>query len=289
MAVTMAVLSVAGVRAQLLYRITGRELGRPSYIFATHHAVPVSALGDVDGVFRAYNDCEAVVGEIVMDDDSVGVRMAEEAKMTANVAELLTKEDYLFVDSVLTAVTGIRLSMVAHLRPAMIENIYSLTMYERLFPQEDDDTQMDSFFQRTAALQGKPVYGLESVDDQLQLLFHAQTVQQQARQLVNTMRRAESLPDDIKRLNRLYLTGNLDSLYAWSVSVEAMTPDDYERLVGDRNRKWIERIVPFIRDKSCFIAVGALHLPGEEGLIRLLERKGYKVRAVQGERPKTKD
>lgn len=269
-----------GVSAQLLYRITGKGLSEPSYIFATHHAVPVSVLGDVEGLFKAYNDCRAVVGEIAMDEDSVSLRMAVEAKMQTPIEDLLKADDYRVVDSALMAAVGIRLADVSLLRPAMIENIYLLSVYEKMFGAEKDDTAMDSFFQQVALQQGKPVYGLESIDDQLKILFHTKSIQQQAKELVNSVKHSGALRDDIEHLNCLYLTAQLDSIAEWSFLSGDFTPDDYRVLVSDRNRAWVDRIEELMQSGSCFIAVGALHLPMEDGLLELLGKRGYRVKAV---------
>ena len=85
-----------------------------------------------------------------------------------------------------------------------------------------------------------------------------------------------------------YMKGELDSLYK---SVNRMTSlpsdisDEYQQkgqynLVAGRNRKWIPTIKSNIRESSCLIAVGAGHLPGEEGLINLLRKEGYNVKPV---------
>jgi uncharacterized protein YbaP (TraB family) len=50
-----------------------------------------------------------------------------------------------------------------------------------------------------------------------------------------------------------------------------------QSLVSDRNRDWMKHILTYIKNKSTFIAVGALHLPGEDGLIQLLRDAGYTV------------
>ena len=51
-------------------------------------------------------------------------------------------------------------------------------------------------------------------------------------------------------------------------------------LLDTRNQRMAERAAPFIEDGNAFIAVGALHLPGETGLVQLLRDRGYKVTAV---------
>ncbi|GHT71951.1 hypothetical protein FACS189455_4730 [Bacteroidia bacterium] len=48
-----------------------------------------------------------------------------------------------------------------------------------------------------------------------------------------------------------------------------------------RNDAWMKKLPGLMKDKSSFIAVGALHLVGEEGLLNQLEKAGYKVEAVK--------
>lgn len=266
--------------AQLLYKVIVPNSTKVSYILATHHAVPVSALNNIDGVFRCYNDCDAVVGEICLNEDSVATRMAVEAQMQTNIADLLDKEDYKLLDSTLNAIVKVRLADVAHLRPIMIENIIFLTLFEEIFPRGEDDTQMDSFFQQIAVQQGKPIFGLETIDEQLKLLFHSNTIQQQTQDLLTSVRKLPQLSADLKRLNKLYIDGNLDSIFYWTKEMENMNPDDYERMIVERNTRWVNVLTGLLDKHSCFIVVGALHLPGEDGLLALLSKKGYKVKPI---------
>ena len=80
----------------------------------------------------------------------------------------------------------------------------------------------------------------------------------------------------------VYVDGNLALSYALRErrlgSLEPALAQRYtDRLLNDRNRRMVERMLPFMEKRSAFIAVGALHLPGERGILRLLERQGYTV------------
>lgn len=267
--------------AQLLYEISGKGLNRPSYILGTHHAVPVSSLTQVDNVFRCYNRCDAVVGEIVVADDTAMVaRMSEAAMMNGLITDFISVDDAVLLDSLLYQVVGLRLNDVAHLRPAMIQNIYEMTLYEQAFPDRDDNTAMDSFFQQIAIEQGKSVFGLETIDQQIDLLFRSHTVQDQAKILMNTVKHGDNIRADVEKLNRLYLRGDIDSLYDWLIEMDDYSVDDIDRLVVGRNKAWIDKLERYIGETSCFIAVGALHLPGKTGVLELLRKRGYRVKAV---------
>ena len=58
-------------------------------------------------------------------------------------------------------------------------------------------------------------------------------------------------------------------------------PDLMQSISVDRNKKWMNHIPTYIANKSTFIAVGALHLPGKDGLINLLREAGYTVEQVE--------
>ena len=50
-----------------------------------------------------------------------------------------------------------------------------------------------------------------------------------------------------------------------------------KRLLEDRNHRMVERMLPRFDEGGAFIAIGAAHLPGESGVLALLERRGYTV------------
>jgi uncharacterized protein YbaP (TraB family) len=78
---------------------------------------------------------------------------------------------------------------------------------------------------------------------------------------------------------KFYLQQNLDSLAANDLD-DQMPPKFYSALITDRNIRMANRIAEFVKERSTFIAIGALHLPKETGVIALLRRKGFTVEAV---------
>jgi len=89
----------------------------------------------------------------------------------------------------------------------------------------------------------------------------------------------------IRSLMRLYLKRDLTGLKAYSDSHMAKGGQKLAKvldksLVVDRNHRMVKRMQPRLQEGNAFIAVGALHLPGEKGILRLLENRGYRVKAV---------
>ncbi len=73
-------------------------------------------------------------------------------------------------------------------------------------------------------------------------------------------------------------TGRLDRIETMGEEARADYPELMERVTGDRNRKWLPKIVDLAEgDRPAVVVVGALHLLGDDGLVKLLEAEGYTV------------
>ena len=270
------------INAQLLYEISGGGLEKSSYLFGTHHMVPVETATKIEGVFRAFNDCNAVVGEFVDDNpEEMQRQILMASKMEESIFKLLTSEEEALIDSALQAELGLTLANVQYMRPNVIAMIYEMTVRERVLKSKAGDMAMDSYFQVAGSELGKMVYGLETVEDQLKMLLRSIAVERQAEILVETIRNADDIIIENAKLDSLYVKGNLEGLYDMLIETEDMTEAEKFLLVDERNHDWLPKIEKHIKQEPCFIAVGALHLPGNDGLINLLRKAGYKVKAVK--------
>ncbi|OQC34654.1 MAG: TraB family protein [Bacteroidetes bacterium ADurb.Bin057] len=271
--------------AQLLWKISGNGLKKSSYLFGTHHLVPISFLDSIPKVYKCFNRSEVVVSEFVMSAANMEDKVKEAAMLPPNYVytELLSDSDYHFVDSELKAVTKLSLNDVARLKPSMIANIYIVAYYQQLFPN-DDDWQLDSFFQQVADRQGKKVVGLETIEDQIKLIYESQSIERQAFLLVGTLRGKDRITEELHELNAYYKKGNLVPLlqtYLNDSSEFAPTAQEKFLMLDARNLEWTKKLPDLLHKNSCFVAVGALHLVGENGLINLLRQKGYRVSKVK--------
>ena len=270
------------INAQLLYEISGGGLEKSSYLFGTHHMVPVETATKIEGVFRAFNDCSAVVGEFVDDNpEEMQRQILAASKMEESIFKLLTSEEKALIDSALQAELGLTLANVQYMRPNVIAMIYEMTVRERVLKSQAGDMAMDSYFQVAGSELGKMVYGLETVEDQLKILLRSIAVERQAEILVETIRNTNDIITENAKLDSLYVKGDLEGLYEMLIEAEDMTEAEKFLLVDERNYDWLPKIEKHIKQEPCFIAVGALHLPGNDGLINLLRKAGYKVKAVK--------
>ena len=278
-------LSITAIQAQLLWKVTGNGLKHPSYLFGKHHLIPIQFLDSVPGLFKAFNECEMVVGEMVMNNIDVTAKIQKAAIMPDDIKinDLLNYDEYKLFDNELKSVLKLSLKDVSIMNPSLILTMYELEIYKKLTGFIDDN-QSDSYFQLVAAEKGKKVVGLETVDQQIAVLFGNGSLERQANILVETIEQKDNTLKEMIQLNKLYKAGKIEELVELSKGEDNrtdMTEDEYAKLVDERNSEWMTKLPAYFKESSCFVAVGALHLAGKKGLIKMLEKKGFKVKAVK--------
>jgi len=277
-------LFLCSLQAQLLWKVSGNGLKHPSYLFGTHHLISIQFLDSVPGLFKAFNECNAVVGEMVINNIDASAKIQQAAVMPDHmiIKDLLNEEEYKLVDNELKSVLKFGLKDVSIMNPTVILTMYKMEIYKKL-TGFSEDKQIDSYFQTVATEKGKKVIGLETVDQQIAILFGTGTLERQANILVETIQHKDSILQDMIQLNNLYKAGKIDLLVEFSKGKDnftAMTEEEYSKMVDNRNTEWLAKLPAYLKESSCFVAVGAMHMGGKRGLVRQLQKAGYKVRPV---------
>ena len=143
---------------------------------------------------------------------------------------------------------------------------------------------LDRVLYQDAVQQGKAVYGLETLQEQLGL-FDSMPEADQIALLRDAVDNFPELAAMQAELLAAYKQRDLDGLLTiYEASMQAgdqrLAEDFQRRLVDDRNQSMLERMQPYLQQGKAFVAVGVLHLPGKEGLLNRLEQQGYTVRRV---------
>jgi len=272
----------------LLWKISGNGLEKPSWIFGTHHLVPLTFLDSIAGIREAFDSSEQTVGELDMSNmTQMQMQIMSRAMMPQETSyeTLMNEADRAKLDSTLTSLLGMGLAQFGRLRPAMLQNLISVTLYQQYYPTLSGGEGLDQYFQDEARKRNRPVVGLENTDDQIRLLLEMQSLERQAELLACMVNHPELLKEEMDQLQQAYLAQDLEALWALYTEEEPDDPcpsTDEEKyaLNGARNEKWLEKLPAIMAEHSSFIAVGCLHLPGEEGVIEGLRKLGYKVEPV---------
>ena len=282
--IALLLLAVPAANAQLLWKISGRGIEKPSYILGTHHAVPYTFCDTIPGLMKAFGEVGHVVGEFDMlkMDAMTPQQMQNMQKMMmmpadTTMASLFSDAQRDTLDAYLKNTLGANLQMLSSMKPMTIMVTVQQKMLMELIPDIASLTGIDKYMQTLAAEKGKQVGGLETMEYQLGLLYGS-SLQDQADALLDMVRRSNS-KELLQELTAAYKTQNLDTL--WKIFQDQMTQLEYDALVKTRNLNWLEEMKHLLTTQSALYVVGAGHLPGDAGMINLLRDAGYKVRPVK--------
>lgn len=289
-------LTVVGLRAQLLWKISGGDLERPSYVVGTYHLAPVSFADSIPGLMAALDEVEQVYGELDMSElaDPQKVMLLQQAMLLPEgqtLTDQFTEEELTRLNALLTELLGVDLTnpaiamQLGRLTPAALQQQLTVIMFMQKHPGFDPANPFDGYFQKKALEEGKPVGGLETVEFQTKVLFGGTTPERQVEQLMCMVDNREQNEKSMNQILEGFFSRDLakieQALNEKHGNTCDSTPEEEEALIYGRNADWAKRLPAIMREKSTFLAVGAAHLPGERGLLSLLRAAGYTVEAVK--------
>lgn len=295
---SMLLLLMAAVtmQAQLLWKISGNGLQKPSYIIGTYHLAPVSFTDSIKGLKAALDASEQVYGEIVMADlaSPENQQKAQAAMMLPDgqtLDKLFTADEMTRINALVKSVLGVDMTnpMVAQqlgkLTPYALQVQLGVLIYLKKHPGFNPNEGFDSYFQKEAAAKGKGVGGLETFDFQINTLYKSATMERQKQLLLCMADNLEFTEEQTENVVKAFFTQDLDGIEkAMDAKLNNTcdgTPEEKETLIYSRNDNWMKQMPEIMKQKGTFFAVGAGHLPGERGLLAQLKKAGYTVEGIK--------
>ena len=291
----LTVMATAGMNAQLLYKISGKGLRKPSYIIGTYHLAPVSFVDSIPGLRSALAESEQVYGEIETADMTSPENIAkmQQAMMLPEgktLTELLTPEQMQKLNATMRELLGVDMSnpMVAQqmnkMLPQALVTQLTVIMYLKKHSGFNPTQSFDDYFQQQAVAQGKPVGGFETMDFQLQALFGSISIERQIELLMCFLNNREWEESQVDNIVEAFFAQDLNRIEAamdekQDNSCDA-TDEENELLIYGRNATWLKKMPEIMQQKSTFFAVGAAHLVGERGVLASLRNAGYLVEGI---------
>ncbi|MGQ7853287.1 TraB/GumN family protein [Pedobacter sp. WC2501] len=262
----------------LLWEISGNGLKKPSYLFGTYHLISAKFADTMKVLQEKLESADAVVGEIVMD-SSMQSKMAPFLIMKDNTLDhLLTKAEFKEVEDYFkTKQPGFELEQMNKFKPAMISIM--MVLFESPDMLNGISEGIDDSFQKYARKNGKSLYGLETAEYQGALLFDSD-LQKQKKALLKSIREADKSKQQMEELKTNYIAQDIDKLTDFFKIQDEETKEFMTELLKNRNKRWLDQLPALMQNQSLFIAVGAGHLVGVEGLIKGLQLKGYILQPV---------
>lgn len=277
------------IHAQLLWKISGKGLEKPSYIFGTYHLSPLSIKDSIAAMPQALSETAQVYGEVNMADMMSPAFMQNMQQQMilpkdSTLQSLFTPEEYEAVGKVVKENMMVDIAMLAQLKPAAINQQLVLMIYMKHTPGFNPQQQLDTYFQQQAQQQGKKVGGLETAQSQVDILFNRQSLRRQAKLLHCLTSDIDKTLSQSKRLIEAYQKQDLDAVLQLLEEREGDScdplPGEMEALIDNRNKAWVEKMPAIMNDAPTLFVVGAGHLPGTNGVLNLLKQQGYTVEGM---------
>ncbi len=263
-------------QSSLLWKIEGKNLKKPSYLFGTIHIIPQKDYFEPKGMMESLEKSDLFVGELNLSDSSaIGMEVMTNMAMKNDTTldMLLSPKEYKKLDSFFVSKMGMGLELFKSFKPILLSTmLLPLTSGEEV-------TSYEMELLKKANQKAIPMAGLESVAEQMSFIDKLPYAYQ-AKELMKVMD-GDVKDDDFTVLIEAYKSQNID-LLAEEIKKQTQSSLAMEGiLLNDRNKHWIPKIEDLISKQSCFFAVGAGHLGGIEGVINLLKQKGYKLSPIR--------
>lgn len=266
--------SSAGEAGSLLWEISGNGLEQPSYLYGTIHLIGKSDFVVSNLVMEKFKSAEKLALEIKVDAPDLQLKMMQSMMMGEDTTlQMLLGDEYETVSRFMQDSLSINLQLFATIKPLFIQ---TLTLPKII--GEPIETY-DFYFATLAQEDKKEIVGLETVDDQIKI-FDRIPLKEQAKMLVELTSDYSAQKALFHKMIDLYKAQDIRGLH--QCMLQQPEYGKYEEiLINQRNRNWIPAIKKLIQPETVFIAVGAGHLPGKQGVIHLLEQEGYLLKPLR--------
>lgn len=272
----------------LLWRISGKSISKPSYLFGTMHMLCADDIKLSDSLKTAIKAADNVYLELDMDNlfEMMSAMTKMKMRNDTTLSDLLTGEEYKKIKSWFSEHNSIiPFSMLETYKPLLAASM----IMENDGGKCDNMISMEQLIMDEAKKNEVKIKGMETMEYQLSL-FDSIPYTFQAKQLVKMIDSGDSKDDEaeMKEITDAYRNQQLDKMEALTKKEDMGIAHFTDMLLYNRNANWVKKLDNLLTKNSVVVAVGAGHLPGEKGVINLLRKAGYKVEPVKNDMIKKK-
>jgi uncharacterized protein YbaP (TraB family) len=262
-------------KSSLLWKITGKDV-QESYLFGTMHLIEKEYFVWSSKLEKLVKKSEMLVMELPgLPDQSEGIKYITLEE--GSFFDYFTAEQKdTILDWVKTSLhlseQGFNASMGKY-KPFAVVSLAS----QLQFMGKTESYEMR--FEQLARKNNVDIAGLETMQQQM-AIFDSMSREEQADWVMESIRNKDRNLLQLQQMQQIYQKQQIDSLYQFMVSEGGSLNNQMDVLLDERNQNWIPQLLKMMADKKCFVAVGAGHLGGDQGVIRLLRNQGLTVEPV---------
>lgn len=261
--------------SQLFYEIKSKNGLHTSYLFGTIHLMPKDKFNIDSTLTAAFNSSNMIAMEVDLNMDlAQKIELAKETILPEGktLRDICTEAQYQLIYTYAVDSNGMskkKFKRYSRLKPFFFS---SALLQESI----ENTKSYELEFGEMAKKGSKKTMGLESIQVQMQTI-NTVSLEDQVRMLIDGMKQ----PQGYDAMLSNYLNESIDALYTDIVTESDGFPDFVENFLNKRNTQWIPVIMDQIERENTFIAVGAGHLPGPNGVLELLRAKGYRITPIR--------
>jgi len=257
----------------LLWKIEGTDANKTSYLYGTIHMVKKEDFKIKKKVNNAFNTCTVLALEINLNislKDKMKLAMETLLPKGQNIKDFMSKKDFLRLRSY--AIDSIHISKkkfnkYIRLKPFFLSSVLIKESLGKIKSYDEEFYKMSSKKNMTNV-------GLEKIEEQLSLINKISNKDQIMMMMEGIQKNNDN---SFENLTNAYIKEDLITLNKIIINESADLKEFQFNFIEKRNRNWIPVIKKLIKDQNTFIAVGAGHLGGKNGLISLLRENGYNL------------
>lgn len=257
----------------LLWKISGKGIKEPSYLYGTIHITDKRVFSFDSTVHKALKSCDALALEMVMDEIKKEDVEKNMLLKEGTIKDLFSAEEWKVVESKFKEKTGSSILVFTKMKPFFV---YSQLLQAGM--SKDMPEALDMHLLKKFREEKKPVLGIEQLSDQMAAIDQI-TLKEQGKMLYHALTDTSAQVDQMDDMIDYYI--NQDITKMLDMMKDTTLPEKFNQafLIG-RNVKMAKNIAKYSSKQRVFNAIGAAHLPGENGVIELLRKKGYTVEPV---------
>ena len=261
----------------LLWKISGNGLTKPSFLFGTFHLLCKEDIHFSNQLRKAVSDCGEIYMELDMDDPStmLSAMMYMNMRGDTSLSDLYTSKEYERLKNYFSDTLKMPLALLQKTKPYFLVAL----LYPRMM-NCSSPAGVEEELVKLAKEDKKEIQGLETMQFQASV-FDSIPYQWQAKELLKNIDSFSVNKTEFETMLDFYKNQEMDSIKAMIGKSEFGSDKYDDLLLNNRNKKWVIKLDSIMQKESVFVAVGAGHLVGEQGLISLLKKQGYTVEPLE--------
>lgn len=265
-----------------IWKVSGNGLKAPSYVMGTIHMICAEKYNWSAKLEQAYKQTQQVCVELDISDPVVQMEIMTGMKADngKGLSSYFSAEEYQNLDILVKEKMGVPVAALEQLSPGILVSLFALQSFSCPTTESYDMNIIGM-----AKKDGKTVRNLETAAQQVEVLkkmSEGEELEKMKLYLNDNSKDSIShfMSGELNNMMQYYADENLTGLEAFILNTEHLSEAVRPVLADDRNLAWIPRMETLMKEKSTFFAVGIAHLVGEQGVLQLLHRLGYKVEPV---------